>query len=220
MTDDWLETMDQGLYNGAIFLDLRKAFDVVNHDLLVAKLQMFGCSSSALPWFKSNLSDRRQCVNIAGTLSDTEVLSSGVPQGSILGSFLFLLFTNDLPLTWKHRNSLFSDDATFCAIASNLTDHDVQVQLQRHLSNTATWTKDHGMAAHPQKTKYMITGTRQTLSRCEECALSLCLDGRQLEQTQEERLLGLDIDPSLSWSSHLANLRKKTHKARCCSGSH
>ena len=55
----------------------------------------------------------------------------------------------------------------------------------------------------------MIAGTRQTLSRCEESALSLCLDGRQLEQTQEERLLGLDIDPSLSWSSHVANLRKK-----------
>ena len=75
-------------------------------------------------------------------------------------------------------------------------------------SNTATWTEDHGMAAHPEKTKYMIIGTGQQLSRCEECALSLWLDGRQLEQTQEERLLGLDIDPSLSWSTHVANLRK------------
>ena len=61
--------MDQGLFTGAIFLDSRKAFDVVNHDLLVAKLQMYDCSSSALLWFKSYLSDRRQCVNIAGTLS-------------------------------------------------------------------------------------------------------------------------------------------------------
>ena len=69
------------------------------------------------------------------------------------------------------------------------------------------------MAAHPEKTKCMIIGTRQRLSRLEECALSLYLDGHgQLEQTQEERLLGLDIDPSLSWSSHLANLRKKLLK--------
>ena len=68
------------------------------------------------------------------------------------------------------------------------------------------------MAAHPQKTKYMIIGTRQKLSRCEESALSPCLDGRQLEQTQEERLLGLDIDPSLSWSSQVGNLRKKLLK--------
>ena len=68
------------------------------------------------------------------------------------------------------------------------------------------------MAAHPQKTKYTIIGTRQKLSRCEECALSLYLDGRQLEQTHEERLLGLDIDPSLSWSSHVADLREKLLK--------
>ena len=104
VTDDWLEAMDQCLYTGAIFLDLRKAFDVVNHDLLVAKLQMHACSSSALLWFKIYLSDRRQCVNIAGTLSDTEVLRSGVSKGSIMGPVLFLLFINDLPLTRTNRN--------------------------------------------------------------------------------------------------------------------
>ena len=71
--------MDQGLYTGAIFLDLRKAFYVVNYDLLVTKLQLYGCSSSALLWFKSYLSDRWQCVNLVGTLSDTEELSSEVP---------------------------------------------------------------------------------------------------------------------------------------------
>ena len=91
--------MDQDLYTGVIFLDLHKAFDVVNHDLLVTKLQMHGCFSSALLWLKNYLSDRQQCVNIAGTLSDTKVLRSGVPQGSILGPTLLLLFINDLPLT-------------------------------------------------------------------------------------------------------------------------
>jgi len=211
-----LRQVEQGLYTGAIFLDLRKAFTVVNHDLLAAKRQMYGCSLSALLWFNSYLSDCRQCVNIAGTLSDTEVLSSGVPQGLILSPVLFL-FINDLPLTWKNRNGLFADDATFYASASNLTD--VQVQLQQDLSNMATWTKDHGMAACPQKTKYVVIGTQQKLSRCEECALSLCLDGRQLEQSKEEPLLGLDIDTSLSCSSHIAN-QEKTPKGRCCSGSY
>ena len=71
------------------------------------------------------------------------------------------------------------------------------VALNQNDSKRHNGPKDHGMAAHPQKTKYMITGTRQKLSRCEESALSLCLDGRQLEQTQEERLLGLDIDATL-----------------------
>ena len=122
MTDDWLEAMDQGLFTGAIFLDLRKTFDVVNHELLEAKLQMYGCSSSALLWFKSYLSDRRQCVNIARTLSDTEVLKSGVPQGSIYGTVVFLLSINDLSVTWKNRNGPFADNSTFYASASNLTD--------------------------------------------------------------------------------------------------
>ena len=144
--------MDQGLHTDAIFSDLRKAFDVVNHDLLVAKLQLYGSSSSAVLWFKSYLSDHQQRVNIAVTLSDTKVQSSGVAQGSILGPILFLLFINDVPLNWKNRNGLFADYATFYASVSTLTD--VQVQLQRDLSNTTTWTNDHGMAAHPQN---MIT---------------------------------------------------------------
>ena len=128
-------------------------------------------------------------------------------------------FIDTLPLTWKNRNGLFADDATFYArAASTLTDF--KVQLQRDLSNTATWTKDHGMAAHPQKTKYMIIGTRQRLFPGEKCPLLLCLDDRQLEQTQGERLLGLDINPSLSWSSYVANLLKLSVKASYCSGSH
>ena len=118
MTDDLLEAMDQGLYTSAIFLDLSKAFDVVNHDLLIAKLQIYGCSPSSLLWFKSYLTDRRQCVNLSGTVSNTEVLSSGIPQGSIMGPALFLLFINDLPLSWESRNGLFADDATFYASAT------------------------------------------------------------------------------------------------------
>ena len=76
MTDGWFEAMDQGLYTGAIFLDLRKALNVVHLDLLVIKLKMYGCTTSALLWLKSYLSDRRQCSNIKGTLSDTGVLRS------------------------------------------------------------------------------------------------------------------------------------------------
>ena len=92
MTDDWLEAMDQGLYTGVILLDLRKAFHVVNHDLLIAKLQIYGCSPSSLLWFKSYLTDRRQCVNLSGTVSNTEVLFSGIRQGSIFSFCLSMTY--------------------------------------------------------------------------------------------------------------------------------
>ena len=94
MTDDWLEAMDQGLYTGAIFLDLRKAFDVVNHDLLIAKLQIYGCSPSSLLWFKSYLTDRRQCVKLTNQrlLHDGAVGSPYGPAPSSC-SILNLRFT-------------------------------------------------------------------------------------------------------------------------------
>ena len=88
-------------------------------------------------------------MNLSGTVSNTEVLSSGIPQDSILGPTLFLLFINDLPLSWESRNGLFADDATFYASATTLTD--VQLQLQRDLNSTAMWTKEHGMVALPEK---------------------------------------------------------------------
>ena len=98
---------------------------------------------------------------------------------------IFLLFISDLPLSWERRNGLFADDATFSASAVTLTD----VQLQLQIDSTTIWTKEHSMVTHSEKTKFMIIGTRNILSRCEECALTLFLDDRKLEQTQEERLL-------------------------------
>ena len=197
MTDDWLEAIDQGLFTGAIFLDSRKAFDVVNHDLLVAKLQMYGYSSSALLWFKSYLSDRRQCVNIAGTLSDTELLISGVLQGSILSPVLFLLVINDLPLIWTNRNGLFVDDAPFYASAS--TD------LCSGTTSTGSFYYGdmdqrswHGCPSAKDKLHDNWQSTKAFPLR-RICPFAV-FGWWQLEQTQ--RLLGLDIDPSLYLGHH------------------
>ena len=94
-----------------IYLDIRKAFDTVSHDLLLTKMISFGITGTLLLWFKAYLSDRTQCVQVNNATSDFLPVISGVPQGSILGSLLFVLFINDLPTNLKSTLSfLFADD--------------------------------------------------------------------------------------------------------------
>ena len=102
LTDEWLEAMDNGLFTGVVMIDLRKVFDVVDHELLLKKLQVYGFNTNSLKWFRSYLNGRYQKVGIDGKLSEPRLIHSGVPQGSILGPIMFLLFINDLPLELKN----------------------------------------------------------------------------------------------------------------------
>lgn len=104
-------SMDKGLINGILFLDLEKVFDTVDHKILVSKLQTYGIQGSALQWFQSYLDNRRQICNINHQVSNVRKIYCGVPQGSNLGLLLFLLYTNDLPNCLKTTDAaLFADD--------------------------------------------------------------------------------------------------------------
>ena len=105
------------MFTGVVMIDLRKAFDVVNHNLLLKKLQVYGLNTNSLKWFQSYLSGGYQKVCVDGKLSEPLVIHSGVLQGSILGPALFLLVINDLPLVLKNNIGIHADDPTLYASA-------------------------------------------------------------------------------------------------------
>ena len=108
-----LKSLENKLCTLAVFLDLSKAFDTIDHNILLAKLEYYGVCGIALEWFRSYLCNRSQFVMYRDTESLRRLVSCGVPQGSVLGPLLFILYTNDLPAVLKHSQCiLFADDTT------------------------------------------------------------------------------------------------------------
>ena len=115
MVDSWLKAINEGKIVGCVLVDFRKAFDLVDHEILLRKLKCYKCNDSCLSWFESYLCHRKQRVSLNNNLSSTSEVIHGVPQGSILGPLLFLIFINDLPLYLQNNTStidLYADDTT------------------------------------------------------------------------------------------------------------
>ena len=205
-----LNNMDEGKVTGAIFLDLKKAFDTVDHQLLINKLMNYGISSIELKWFKSYLNGRKQSVKIGSSLSSLMSIDIGIPQGSILGPLLFIIFVNDLPNNVVCKAVMYADDTSLLVSSSDPLS--LQNSLNYNLNLIARWFKENNLTLNLDKTKFMLFGTTHNLDKFKD--ISLIYDGNVIEQVDHFKYLGIVFDCNMTWSHHIDFIASNVSK-RC-----
>ena len=151
-----LKKQDMREYVGMVVLDLQKAFDTVNHKILFKKLKALGLNQIAINWFVSYLRDREQIVDIAGTYSQACNIACGVPQGSILGPLLFLIYVNDMNASVKCKLILYVDDSALLVSGKDVVK--IEQVLSRELKALNEWLEENRLSLHLRKTQSILFG--------------------------------------------------------------
>ena len=156
LTDKILKEFDEGLLTGMILIDLQKAFNTIDHEILLQKLKAIKFSENTIKWFKSYLSGRIFLVNIGNKLSDFGEISCEVPQGSILGPLLFLIYVNDMPQAVTSTLLLYADDS--CILYQHKDVLQIENRLNEDFENLCDWFFDNKLSVHfgEDKTKFII----------------------------------------------------------------
>lgn len=204
--DDWTSYMDSGSPWDVIYLDFRKAFDTVPHRRLLNKLSAYGIKGPVLNWIKDFLLNRKQKVTINGCTSKWENVTSGIPQGSVLGPVLFIIYINDLPDVIQNLSKIFADDTKMYSKINNRTD---STKLQDDLDNLIIWSEKWQMAFNVDKCKVIHYGQNNPQN-----PYTMMKDGERTKLTEdtEEKDLGVLFDRGLKFSNHIAACVNKANR--------
>ena len=196
--------------NAILFIDLKKAFDTIDHEILLSKLELYGFKGASLNLFRDYLSDRTQVTVINNVKSETSRIRCGVPQGSILGPLLFLLYINDLPnCNLLSDVRMYADDTNLTFASSD--PEELFSSLTHDLNNLKQWLDSNRLSLNVLKTKCLFTGTRHKISLLPS-EPHICLDGHLIERVNSYKCLGVQVDETLSWEAHISEVVSKVAK--------
>ena len=191
--------IDKGYVTALCALDMAKSFDTISHKILLHKLSFYGFSTLSCSFFKSYLTGRYQKVKGHTSFSDELPITIGVPQGSILGPILFLIYNNDLPNVFINcKCHLYADDTTIYCRAK--TKVDAEKCLQLNLNKVSNWLHDNQLVVNVSKSNIMLVGTKTSVGNS---SITASINGANLAYVSNIRLLGINMDNVLNWKLHI-----------------
>lgn len=202
--DKWTEALENGQMIDCIYMDYQKAFDTVPHKRLINKLKAYNFTEQITSWISSFLTGRSQKVTVNGEDSVWGKVTSGIPQGSVLGPILFVIFVNDLPDIVNSYMYLFADDTKIFQIIENNSHCK---DLQKDLDTMCNWSDTWLLRMHPDKCKHMRIGR----AKSEDEDVTYNLQGKHLETITKEKDIGVIIDSELSFDNHISEKVKKAN---------
>ena len=210
-TNEWYLNIDKGMTNLAVFLDLAKAFDTVSHHILLKKLNMYGIKGRTHDWFSSYLSNRMQQCTVEGCFSKPLPLSCGVPQGSILGPLLFIIYINDLPFSLSNsKPRMYADDTILSASAVSSTE--LFSKMNTDLINIRNWLLANKLSLNVTKTEYMLFGSTHRLSNLGKPNI-LKIGDEEIKRVDKTKYLGMSLDEQLTWTEHIEQLCLRVNRS-------
>ena len=206
ITEKIKSSIDNGKIGCGIFIDLRKAFDTVNHNILLTKLEHYGIRDNMLSWFQSYLSNRKQYVSINGEQSESHEINCGVPQQSAIGPLLFLIYINDLPnISDVLKFYLFADDTNIYYESNSL-----QKTINKELNKLYLWLNVNRLSLNIDKTNFIIF---HPFNKPMKKRITIKINKKAIKEKDSIKYLGVLIDSTLSWKQQILNLSKNISHA-------
>ena len=199
--NDWASNINKQHQTDAIFLDFSKAFDKVSHRTLVHKLKFYGIQGSTINWIHGFLTGRSQTVSVKGASSPSTDVISGVPQGSVLGPALFLVYINDICEEVSSSIRLFADD---CVLYRSIHTRDDHIALQQDLSTLADWADLWDMAFNVKKCAHMCISLKR-----HPLTFYFNISGKGIPKATSYKYLGVTVANNLSWNTHAQKIQAK-----------